>query len=75
MLTHNLWVAFQIMQSQQALAVPVDQVMQLGGELLTMRMADRYLSGSDRKALASWGAFSSRPSNSDRAKVRQWSML
>ena len=38
-------------------------------------MAARYLSGLLRKALASAGLFSSRPSNSERAKVRQWLML
>ena len=35
----------------------------------------RKWSGLMRKLLASAGAFSSRPSNSERAKVRQWSML
>lgn len=42
---------------------------------LTCRTAVRYFAGSLRKALASEGLFSRRPSNSERAKVRQWSML
>ena len=42
---------------------------------LTWRTEVRYFAGSDRKALASEGLFSRRPSNSERAKVRQWSML
>ena len=42
---------------------------------LTWRTEVRYFVGSDRKALASEGLFSRRPSNSERAKVRQWSML
>jgi hypothetical protein len=48
---------------------------QEAGHMLTWRTAVRYFAGSLRNALASEGLFSRRPSNSERAKVRQWSML
>ncbi|KAF5759524.1 hypothetical protein HanXRQr2_Chr16g0742291 [Helianthus annuus] len=38
-------------------------------------IAEVYSLGLDRYALASAGVFSSNPSNSDLAQVKQWSML